>query len=70
MDQAPSVYWPCAVPGSRRLEERVRAHMLICMLACYLTWHLRRAWVPPTFTGQDPPAPDNPVAAARRSAAA
>jgi len=57
-------------PVSRRLEERVRAHVLICMLACYLTWHLRRAWAPLTYTGQDPPAPDNPVAPARRSAAA
>ncbi len=57
-------------PVFHRLEERVRAHVLICMLACYLTWHLRRAWAPLTFTGQDPPAPDNPVAAARRSAAA
>jgi hypothetical protein len=53
-----------------RLEERVKAHVLICMLACYLTWHLRRAWAPLTFTDQDPPAPDNPVAPARRSAAA
>ena len=53
-----------------RLEERVRAHVLICMLACYLTWHLRQAWAPLTFTDQDPPAPDNPVAPARRSAAA
>ena len=53
-----------------RLEERVRAHVLICMLACYLTWHLRRAWAPLTFTDQDPPAQDNPVAPARRSAAA
>jgi hypothetical protein len=53
-----------------RLEERVRAHVLICMLACYLTWHLRRAWAPLTFTDQDPPAPDNPVTPARRSAAA
>jgi hypothetical protein len=57
-------------PVFHRLEERVRAHVLICMLACYLTWHLRRAWAPLTFTDQDPPAPDNPVAAARRSAAA
>ena len=30
-------------PVFHRLEERVRAHVLICMLACYLTWHLRRA---------------------------
>jgi transposase len=31
-------------PVFHHLEERVRAHVLICMLACYLTWHLRRAW--------------------------
>jgi hypothetical protein len=57
-------------PVFHRLEERVRAHLLICMLACYLTWHLRRAWAPLTFTDQDPPDPGNPVAPARRSAAA
>ena len=53
-----------------RLEERVRAHVLICMLACDLTWHLRRAWAPLTFTDQDPPQQENPVAPARRSTAA
>ena len=57
-------------PVFHRLEERVRAHVLICMLACYLTWHLRQAWAPLTFTDENPPAPDNPVAPARRSAAA
>ena len=57
-------------PVFHRLEERVRAHVLICMLACYLTWHLRTAWAPLTFTDENPPAPDNPVAPARRSAAA
>jgi Transposase DDE domain len=57
-------------PVFHRLEERVRAHVLICMLACYLTWHLRRAWAPLTFTDENPPAPDNPVTPARRSAAA
>jgi len=57
-------------PVFHRLEERVRAHVLICMLACYLTWHLRQAWAPLTFTDQNPPAPGNPVAPARRSAAA
>jgi len=57
-------------PVFHRLEDRVRAHVLICMLACYLTWHLRRAWAPLTFTGQDPPVPASPVAPARRSAAA
>jgi len=54
-------------PVWHRLEDRVKAHVLICMLACYLTWHLRRAWAPLTFTDEDPPAPDNPVAPAQRS---
>jgi hypothetical protein len=57
-------------PVFHRLEERVRGHVLICMLACYLTWHLRRAWAPLTFTDENPPAPASPVAPARRSAAA
>ena len=57
-------------PVFHRLEERVKAHVLICMLACYLSWHLRRAWAPLTFTDQNPPVPGNPVAPARRSAAA
>jgi hypothetical protein len=57
-------------PVFHRLEERVKAHVLICMLACYLTWHLRRAWAPLTFTDEHPPAPASPVAPARRSATA
>ena len=57
-------------PVFHRLEERVKAHVLICMLACYLTWHLRRAWAPLTYTDQDPPAQDNPVTPAQRSARA
>jgi hypothetical protein len=44
--------------------------VLICMLACYLIWHLRQAWAPLTFTDQTPPAPASPPAPARRSAAA
>jgi hypothetical protein len=55
-------------PVFHHLEGRVRAHVLICMLACYLTWHLRRAWAPLTFTDETPPAPADPVAPARRSA--
>ena len=57
-------------PVWHRLEERVKTHVLICMLACYLTWHLRRAWAPLTFTDEDPPVPDDPIVPARRSAAA
>jgi hypothetical protein len=54
-------------PIYHRLDERVRAHVLLCMLACYLTWHLRRAWAPLTFTDEHPPTPASPVAPARRS---
>jgi hypothetical protein len=57
-------------PVFHYLEERVRAHVLICMLAGYLTWHLRRTLAPLTFTDEDPPVPANPVTPARRSAAA
>jgi hypothetical protein len=57
-------------PIYHHLEERVRSHVLICMLGCYLAWHLRRAWAPLTFTDEDPPAPADPVAPARRSPAA
>jgi len=57
-------------PVFHRLEERVKAHVLICMLACYLTWHLRKAWAPLTFTDEHPPGQRNPVAPARRSPAA
>jgi len=52
------------------LENRVRAHVLLCMLATYLTWHLRKALTPLTFTDNDKPARDDPVIPARRSAAA
>ena len=54
-------------PIYHRLEDRVRAHVLICMLAAYLTWHLRHAWAPLTFTDEHPPPRDNPVAPAQRS---
>jgi hypothetical protein len=57
-------------PVFHRLERRVRGHVLICMLAAYLTWHLRQAWAPLTYTDEEPPQPANPVAPARRSASA
>jgi Transposase DDE domain len=57
-------------PVFHRLERRVKAHVLICMLAAYLTWHLRQAWAPLTYTDAEPPAPASPVAPARRSASA
>jgi hypothetical protein len=57
-------------PIHHRLDDRVKAHVLICMLACYLVWHLRKAWAPLTFTDEAPPERDNPVAPAQRSTAA
>ena len=57
-------------PIHHHLEDRVKAHVLICMLACYLIWHLRKAWAPLTFTDEAPPTRDNPVAPAQRSTTA
>ena len=53
-------------------EDRVRAHLLLCLLAGYLTWHLRRALGPITFTDTDRPGParPDPVAPATPSTSA
>ena len=40
------------------------------MLAGYLTWHLRQAWAPLTYTDEETPRAGEPVAPARRSASA
>jgi hypothetical protein len=48
-------------------EQRVRAHVFICMLAAYIVWHLRQAWAPICFTDEEPPTRTDPVAPARRS---
>jgi hypothetical protein len=55
-------------PIHHRLDQRVKAHVLICLLACYVIWHLRKAWAPMTFTDEHPPRRENPVAPAQRSA--
>jgi hypothetical protein len=54
-------------PIHHYLDKRVRAHVLICMLAAYLTWHLRDALAELTFTDQHIPDRDDPVAPAQRS---
>jgi hypothetical protein len=54
-------------PIHHRLTERVQAHVLICMLAQYLVWHLRHALAPLTYTDEHPPTRSNPVAPAQRS---
>lgn len=51
-------------------ENRTRAHVFLCMLAAHLTWHLRTAWAPLTFTDENRPVPEEPVAKVDRSAAA
>jgi transposase len=57
-------------PIHHRLEDRVRAHVLLCTLAYYLTWHLRQAWAPLIFKDEQPPTQPDPVTKARRSATA
>jgi transposase len=57
-------------PIRHYLAGRVEAHLLICMLAAYLTWHLRQAFTPLTFTDGNVPEPADPVIPARRSPAA
>jgi hypothetical protein len=57
-------------PIHHRLEDRVRGHLLVCMLAAYLVWHLRQAWAPLCYTDEHPPARHDPVAPTRRSPAA
>jgi hypothetical protein len=47
-------------PIWHRLADRVRAHALVCLLACYLTWHLRRALAPLCFTDPQPPQRPDP----------
>lgn len=54
-------------PIHHHLEERVRCHVLICMLASYLVWHLRQDWAPLCFTDEAPPERSDPVAPATRS---
>jgi hypothetical protein len=57
-------------PIHHHLADRVRAHVLICMLAYYLTWHLKAAWKPLLFTDEHRPVSPDPVAKAVRSPAA
>jgi transposase len=42
-------------PIRHRTEERVPAHIFLCMLAYYLEWHLRRVWAPLLFEDEELP---------------
>jgi transposase len=57
-------------PIHHRLASRVRAHVLVCLLAYYVEWHMRRALAPLLFTDEQPQPQDSPVAPAQRSASA
>ena len=43
-------------PIHHRLENRVRAHVFLCMLAYYVEWHMRRSLAPMLFDDTDPAA--------------
>jgi hypothetical protein len=61
-------------PIHHRLSHRVRAHVLLCMLAYYLEWHMRQALKPILFDDHDKTGADaaraSIVAKAKRSKAA
>jgi transposase len=61
-------------PIHHRIAERVRAHILLCLLAFYVEWHLRQAWEPLPFEDEeltedrprrDPVAPAKPSESAK-----
>ncbi len=59
-------------PIHHRLENRMRAHIFLCILAYYVEWHMRQAWAPLMFADEDQAAKlvRDPVAPATRSDAA
>jgi hypothetical protein len=61
-------------PIHHRRAQRVRAHVLLCMLAYHLEWHMRRRLAPILFDDHDKPAGEaerrSIVAPAKRSKAA
>jgi hypothetical protein len=54
-------------PIYHRTEERVKAHLFICMLAYYVEWHLREAWAPLLYTDEEGSRRDTPVAPVQAS---
>ncbi|MGH7117475.1 MAG: IS1634 family transposase [Acetobacteraceae bacterium] len=59
-------------PIHHRLDNRVRAHIFLCMLAYYVEWHMQQAWREVLFADEDLAAKQqrDPVAPAERSAKA
>ena len=54
-------------PVHHRLEDRVRAHVFICMLACYVQFELARRLAPLLFQDDTPLSAADPIAPAQRS---
>ena len=54
-------------PIYHRLEDRVRAHAFLCMLACHVQFELTRRLAPMLFCDDTPLSPVDPVAPAQRS---
>jgi transposase len=42
-------------PIRHRREDRVPAHIFLCLLAYYVEWHMRRAWAPLLFEDEELP---------------
>ena len=57
-------------PIYHHLEDRVRAHAFLCMLAYYVAFELAARLAPLLFADETPLAPVDPVAPAQRSASA
>ena len=59
-------------PIHHHLEDRVRSHIFLCMLAYYVEWHMLEAWRGRLFSDEDLQAKQtqDPVAPAKRSAKA
>ena len=60
-------------PIHHRTNDRVRAHIFLCLLAYYVEWHLRQAWAPLLFDDEDLPVDRrqrDPVAPAQPSTSA
>ncbi|HWL88532.1 MAG TPA: IS1634 family transposase [Polyangiaceae bacterium] len=54
-------------PIYHHLENRVRAHILLAMLAYYVEWHMKQVWCELLFADESPPVDRDPVAPAERS---
>ena len=70
----PAAIWDSAITDikgylSKMLHCR-ETYVLLCLLAYYVEWHMRRALAPLLFTDEHPQEQASPVASARRSAAA